>query len=167
MMLLNPFVLVYDVSFELSFIATVAVIFFAPKVEKYFMWVTERWKLRDVVSVTFAAYIFVLPFILYKMGNLSLVALPANVLILPLIPATMMFGFFTAAAGSVWYALAVPFGWVSYLLLHWELAVVDFFARAPFASFSIPNFPLWATLLIYLAFAYRLFWADIKQFLEE
>ena len=93
MILINPFVLVFDVSFQLSFIATVAVIFFSPKIEKYFLWITPRFKLRDIISVTCAAYVFVLPFILYKMGNLSLVALPANALILPFIPFTMILGF--------------------------------------------------------------------------
>src|SRR3989338_1225482 len=65
MILLNPFLLVYDVSFQLSFLATVAVIFLAPRIEKYFMWVPEHFQLRDIVSVTCAAYIFVFPFILY------------------------------------------------------------------------------------------------------
>ena len=34
---------------------------------------------------------FVLPFILYKMGNLSLVALPANILVLPFIEKLFFF----------------------------------------------------------------------------
>ena len=167
MITFNPMVLVYDVSFQLSFIATVAVIFFAPRIEEYFMWVTDKFKLRDIVSVTCAAYIFVLPFILYKMGNLSLVALPANILILPFIPFTMMFGFFTGLAGVVHYFLAVPFGYISYLLLHYELSVVEFLARFPFAAFSIPNFPLWLTFLIYAYFIYRLFGRDTKRFFLE
>jgi competence protein ComEC len=166
MILVNPFVLVYDVSFELSFIATVAVIFLYPKLEKYFHWVPDKWKIREAVAITFSAYIFVLPFILYKMGNLSLVALPANVLILPLIPVTMMFGFFTSVAGAIWYGFSVPFGWISYALLHYELWVVDFFARVSFASFPIPNFPLWATFLIYALFIYKLFWRNIKEFMK-
>ena len=103
MILINPLTLVYDVSFELSFIATIAVIFFTPKIEKYFLWVTERFGLRDIVSVTAAAYIFVTPFILYKMGNLSLVALPANILVLPFVPFTMMLGFITGFLGLIWY----------------------------------------------------------------
>ena len=103
MILINPFVLVFDVSFQLSFIATVAVIFFSPKIEKYFLWITPRFKLRDIISVTCAAYVFVLPFILYKMGNLSLVALPANALILPFIPFTMILGFLTGFVGLVSY----------------------------------------------------------------
>jgi len=167
MILLNPFVLVYDVSFQLSFIATIAVIFFTPRIEKYFLWVPTFFKLRDIVSVTSAAYIFVLPFILYKMGNLSLVALPANILILPFIPFTMLLGFITSFLGVIWYVLAVPFGYVSYLFLHYELGVVNFFSNLPFAAFSIPNFPLILTVLIYAYFIFMLFSRNIKNFFTE
>ncbi len=164
MILVNPFVLVYDVSFQLSFIATVAVIFFTPRIEKYFLWVPESFKLRDIMSVTCAAYIFVLPFILYKMGNLSLVALPANILILPFIPFTMLLGFLTGFLGLFWYVLAVPAGFISYLFLHYELGVISFFSHIPFASITFPNFPLFLTLLIYAYFIYMLFGRPIREF---
>jgi len=164
MILINPFVLVFDVSFQLSFIATVAVIFFAPKIEKYFLWITPRFKLRDIISVTCAAYIFVLPFILYKMGNLSLVALPANALILPFIPITMILGFLTGFAGIVWYALAVPLGIISQFLLHYELTVISFFSNVPFAALTIPDFSFIFTFLIYAYFVYRLFGKSMKKF---
>ena len=167
MIVLNPLVLAYDVSFQLSFIATIAVIFLAPRIEKYFLWVTERFQLRDIITVTSAAYIFVFPFILYKMGNLSLVALPANILILPFIPFTMLLGFLTGFGGVIWYILAVPFGFISYLFLHYELGVISFFSHVPFAAFSIPNFPLWITLLIYIYFIHRLFGRSIKIFFIE
>ena len=167
MILFNPFTLAYDVSFELSFIATMAVIFLTPRLEKHFTWVTKRFGLRDIASVTFSAYIFVLPFILYKMGNLSAVALPANMLILPFLPLTMLLGFFTGLFGIVSYALSVPFGIFSTLLLKYELWVVDFFAGFSFSSFVIPNFPLMATILIYIYFIYYLFWGSIKKFFSE
>ncbi|MEK7564175.1 MAG: ComEC/Rec2 family competence protein [Patescibacteria group bacterium] len=164
MLLINPFILVYDVSFQLSFIATVAVIFFTPRIEKYFLWVTERFGLRDIFSVTTAAYIFVFPFILYKMGSLSLVALPANILVLPFIPFTMLLGFITGFVGLFYYLLAIPFGFISYILLHYELGVISFLADIPFASVSIPNFPLFITILIYVYFIYLLFGRSIKSF---
>lgn len=142
MIFFNPMILVYDVSFQLSFIATVAVIFLAPRIEKYFTWVTKSFGLRDIVSVTSAAYIFVMPFILYKMGTFSIVAIPANFLVLPLIPITMAFGFFTGFVGLVSGILAFPFGIISYLLLHYELFVINLLASFPFSVFTIPNFPL-------------------------
>ena len=164
MILLNPFVLVYDVSFQLSFLATVAVIFLAPRIEKYFQWITEKFELRDIVTVTCAAYILVMPFILYKMGNLSLVALPANILILPFIPFTMLLGFLTGLAGLIYFILAVPLGYISYFFLHYELSVIAFFSHLPFAAFTFPNFPLLLTILIYMYFTYRLFGRSIKEF---
>ncbi len=167
MVLINPFILVFDVSFQLSFIATVAVIYFSPKLEKHFLWVTDKFGLRDIVSVTCAAYIFVLPFILYKMGNLSLVALPANTLILPFIPFTMILGFLTGFIGIISYVFSVPFGYISYLFLHYELSIISFFSNIPFASLTIPDFPLIFTILIYAYFIYRLFGRSIKSFFTE
>ena len=157
MVLFNPMLLVYDVSFQLSFMATVGLIFFTPKVEKYFLWAPKRGKLREIFSSTFAVYIFILPFILYKMGNLSLVALPANFLILPVIATTMALGFVTGFLGIVHYILAAPSGFMAYLLLHYELGVVKLFSSIPLAALTIPNFPLWITIAIYLWFTWKLF----------
>ena len=157
MILINPFLLVFDVSFQLSFIATVAVIFLAPKIEKHFLWVTPRLGLRDIITVTCAAYIFVLPFILYEMGNLSIVALPANVLVLPFIPLTMILGFITGFAGLILPILSIPIGFVSYLFLHYELFMINLFSHLNFAAFTIPNFPLVLTVGIYVYFVYKIF----------
>jgi competence protein ComEC len=164
MVIINPLVLAYDVSFELSFLATIAVIFLAPRLEKYFLWVTKKFGLQGILSVTTAAYIFVFPFILYKMGNFSLVALPANVLVLPFVPLTMAVGFVTGLLGIIWYGLAIPAGFIAYLLLHYELSVVKILSELPFASFNISYFPLTITILIYAIFTGLLFGRNIKSF---
>ena len=166
MILINPFVLVFDVSFELSFLATIAVIFLTPRIEKYFRRVPKFFGLREIISITTAAYLFVLPFILYKMGNLSLVALPANILILPFIPLTMGLGFLTGFAGLISYVLAVPAGFITYLFLHYELAIISFFSHLPFSAFVIPSFPFLLTLFIYAYFIYKLFGANVKNFFK-
>ena len=141
MIIFNPMILRYDVSFQLSFIATVGVIYFTPKIEKYFLWVTKRFGLKMFFCYDSDVY-FVLPFILYKMGNLSLVAIPANILILPFIPFTMLLGFLTGFVGLISYFIAIPFGYISYLLLHYELGVIDILSSIPFASFQFQTFHL-------------------------
>lgn len=165
MLLFNPYLLVYDVSFELSFLATIAVIFFTPKLEKYFSWVTKKFDLREIFAMTTAAYLFVFPFILYKMGNLSLSALPANILVLPFIPATMLFGFLTGFFGLFWQGLALPFGIIAELLLTYELGVIGYLAQTPFSAFTVSYFPLILTITIYAGFFYFLFGQNIKNFL--
>jgi hypothetical protein len=101
------------------------------------------------------------------MGNLSLVALPTNFLVLPFIPLTMLLGFLTGALAFVSYSLALPFAYLTYLLLKLELNIIHFFASLPFASFSINNFPLILTILIYLYFIYFIFGDKIKAFFSE
>lgn len=146
MLLHNPKILVFDISFQLSFLATVGLIYFSPLIEPRVKWVTERWWLREIVVATIATQLFVLPFLLYKMGTLSLVSLPVNLLVLIAIPATMLFGFITGLAGFVWHALALPFAYGAYALLAYELVVVDWFAKLPFASVALASFPLWLVL---------------------
>lgn len=163
MIFFNPMILVYDVSFQLSVVATIAVIFLAPRWQKYFSWVTESFGLRDIVSVTFSAYIFVLPIILYKMGNFSLTALPANILVLPFIPATMFFGFFTGFVGVFSYILSIPIGYFAYLLLHYELGVIKTLAGFTWSAFTVSNFPLILVLGFYIYFAYYLFRSEFKK----
>ena len=167
MILLNPFVLVFDASFQLSFIGTIAIIFFVPKIKKYFLWIPENFGLRNIVTMTFAIYIFVAPFILYEMGTFSFVTLPANILIMPFFPITIILGFLTGFIGLLSNFLAVPFAYVSYYLLHYQLWVINFFAGFPFATFTISNFSLILTLLIYAYFTYLLFEKSIKKFLRE
>jgi competence protein ComEC len=167
MVLLNPFVLVYDASFQLSFIGTIAIIFFVPKIEKYFLWVPKRFNLREIITMTFASYIFVAPFILYDMGTFSFVTLPANILIMPFFPMTIIFGFLTGFVGLIWNVLAVPFAYVSYFLLHYQLGVINFFANLSFATFTMSNFSFVLTLLIYAYFSYLLFGRSIKNFFQN
>lgn len=163
MILINPFILVFDVSFQLSFLATIAIIFLAPRVEQHFQWIPWRW-LRSIVTMTIAAYLFVLPFILYRMGTVSLVALPANFAVLPFIPATMILGIIVGIVGLIsgvaglgfLQGLAAVQGAAAYVLLHYELGAIGFFARLPLASFSVADFPLALVIFAYAIFFWYL-----------
>ena len=141
----NPRILVFDVSFQLSFLATLGILYGPPLFEPYFRWLTERWQLRSTAVTTTSAQAAVLPLILYKMGSLSLVALPVNILILPAIPATMFFGFLTGVTGFFSTLLSLVFAYPAYLLLAYELGVVELFAQLPFAALEV-YIPLWAML---------------------
>ncbi|MBU1179003.1 ComEC family competence protein [Patescibacteria group bacterium] len=170
MVLHNPKIIRFDSSFQLSFLATMALIYLAPMMEKRFKFLPKKFQIRAIIAATASTQIFVLPLILYKMGLFSTVALPVNLLVLFFIPATMFFGFLTAATGftsiilgtSISYFLSLPFAWITHLLLSYELKIVELFSALPFASFNIPNFPLWLMLLVYgvytiLIFRFKIF----------
>jgi len=140
MLLINPKILVFDISFQLSFLATIAIIYVSPILKNKFSFITEKFGLRETVSSTISAQILVLPLILYKMGMLSFVALPTNILILAFIPAIMLFGFITGSVGFISTILSLPFSWISWFLLSYIIQVAKFFANLPFSYINIPWF---------------------------
>jgi len=149
MLVHNPKILIFDPSFQLSFLATVGLIYFAPPIAERISFITERYQIREVFSATIATQIFVLPLLLYMMGEMSIVALPVNLLILITIPLTMLLGFLVATIGLVSTLLSLPFAYAAYFLLSYDLAVVDLFASIPFSSITVGSFPVWLMLGVY------------------
>ncbi|MFA5933894.1 MAG: ComEC/Rec2 family competence protein [Candidatus Paceibacterota bacterium] len=149
MILWSPLILIYDVSFQLSFLATIALIYVTPYFEKYFKWVPKKFALREIATATTAIYLFVAPFILYQMGTFSFVAIPANLLIVPLVPLSMILGFTTGFFGLISFWLAYIPGIFSYIVLHIILLTNHLFASFSFASIIIPNVSGWFIAIVY------------------
>lgn len=103
MILYSPKIFVFDISFQLSFLATAGLIFFTPILEKYLKFVPDRFGIRGALVSTLAAQLAVWPIILYKMGNFSLVSIPANLLVGPIVPYTMFLGFVVGCLGYLNY----------------------------------------------------------------
>ncbi len=181
MLVVNPKLLRFDVAFQLSFLATLGLVYGAPVVERGY----ERMKLRlippsreagiireereflrarrkkrsllrGVFISTLAAQLAVLPLIVYRFGTLSLISPLANLAILPLVPTTMFFGFLTggaAMAADVLGRIPAAAGWV---LLHYELGAIGFFSRLPLASTKLSGFGVVLLLGVYAAVGIRL-----------
>ena len=149
MLLENPKILVFDPSFQLSFLATLALIYVVPVVERYLKFVTEKWELRSTLATTVATQLTVLPLLIYSVGDFSLVSLPANMLVLLIIPYTMFLGFAAALLSYVSAFLALPLAYLAHLLLAWILFVADFLGNIPFASVAVPHVSAWIIALAY------------------
>ncbi|MEK7208823.1 MAG: ComEC/Rec2 family competence protein [Patescibacteria group bacterium] len=124
MLLVNPKVLVFDPGFQLSFLATAGLIYLAPPLAARLKFITAKLGLRDLVAITLAAQVAVLPWFLYHGATLPLLALPANLLVLPLVPAAMFFGFLTMLAGP----LLPPLAWSAWFLADYILVIAKFFS---------------------------------------
>ncbi len=161
MVAINPLVLVYDVGFQLSFIATLGLIYISPILDNKINWLSPRFGLKAVVTTTLAAQIAVLPWLIYKIGEISLVSLPANILVAPLIPVTMFFGFITGLTGFISYFLSKFLAVFTYLFLSLELLIVKFWSALPLASVYIPRVSFWLIILVYLIMVY---WVRVKYF---
>lgn len=149
MLIHNPKILVFDPSFQLSFMATIGLIFVSPKIGKYFNFLPEKFGLKETAIATVSTQIFVLPLILYMMGDLSIVAIFVNLLVLIFIPATMLLGFCAGMIGFVSTPISLPFAYITNLFLSYELKVVEIFSSLSFASVHVSYFPFWLAVVVY------------------
>lgn len=149
MVLWNPWTLAFDPSFQLSALATIGIIVFTPILAERMQWIPERFGLREITASTLGTQLAVLPLLLYQNGQLSLVALPANLLALPVMPAAMFFSGIAALAGLITGPLAPIIALPAYLLLGWVIGIAQLFAAFPFASLSLPAFSAWWLVVMY------------------
>lgn len=98
----QPWVLLYDAGFALSFLATIGLLTFG-------LWLNELLRplpiidtVREILTATFAATLLTMPYSAWAFGNVSLIGLLTNVLAIPLVPWVMGSGVFVlfAPAGS-------------------------------------------------------------------
>lgn len=156
MVLISPLSLLYDPGFQLSVIATLGLILGAPLIKEKLSFVPTEF-LKEIISATIAAQIAVLPLLLYQNGLFSLVALPANVLVLPFVPLAMLLSFLAGVFGILIPPLAPLLSLPAYVFLTYIIEVTELLAALPLSAVFIPAFPFVFVLLSYALLFYFAF----------
>lgn len=140
MLLFSPRLL-FDISFQLSFSAVLAIILLTPWLREL-LGCNKRGRLyRSLVSllaVSFSAQVGVLPFVWYYFGTFPLYFLFANQLLVPLATVLM------TLVIQLWVTVPVPLvqqciAWLLSWLLAFMNGVVEFVASLPAASVMLPQ----------------------------
>lgn len=140
MLLFSPRLL-FDISFQLSFSAVLAIILLTPWINEL-LGCNKRGRLyRSLVSllaVSFSAQVGVLPFVWYYFGTFPLYFLFANLLLVPLATVLM------TLVVQLWATVPVPLvqqciAWLLSWLLAFMNGVVEFVASLPAASVMLPQ----------------------------
>ena len=150
MVALNPLILFHDVSFQLSFMATLSLVVFAPVIKKYFLWIRQE-MLHEIMVTTCATQLFVLPLILYYTGSFSLISFVANIFILPVIP-LVMFVVALVAIGAMVPLVGFILSSFAHILLAYIILLVSFFSHIPLGSLSKISFPFFVLTISYIVF---------------
>lgn len=148
--MLNPTYAWGDIGWLLSFTSFIGVIILAPLIRAYFWGKVEPGNLQQILVETFSAQLLTLPIVSLVFEQYSPLALLANMLILPLIPAAMLLTFFAGIAGVLVPAVASIVGIPAEVLLGYMTVVVDWLARQPLAVSDI-QFSLSHVIAGYLA----------------
>ena len=149
MVLWNPFLLSFDIGFQLSVLATLGLIWFTPVFSARLQWITAKFALREIAATTLGTQLAVLPLLLYQNGQLPLFSLPANLLALIAIPPAMAASTIASIAGLIAEPVATLVALPAYILLSYIIEVAKFFASLPFASVAVSAFSAWWMFLAY------------------
>lgn len=133
MVFVSPAILLSDIGFQLSFLATVGIIYFSPLLESWLTKIPEVWQFKEALLLSISAQVMVLPLLIYNFEHLSTVSPFVNMLIAPLIPVTMMFGFIGGVLGLINISLGQVFGLLAYLCSAVVLKIISWFATLPLA----------------------------------
>ena len=127
----------FDIGFQLSFLATAGILWLPP----FFAPLVSRLPLKEEVLVTLAAQLATLPLLLFYFGGFSLWSFFANILIAWAIPPLMLLGGLAAVSGVILRPLGEAVALLVLPLLMYFDIVIGFFYHLPgFVSFT--TFPL-------------------------
>ena len=164
--IVNPLVLVWDVGFQLSFLATIGLIYLTPLLEEKIK-TRKIYKkcgmlLKEFLLPTLAATIFTFPLISYSFGYFSLLSILANILIIWLIPLLMFSSFVSIMVATIFYPLGQVLAWVTNIGLSYVIIIGEKLGGTAFSSVNI-RIPLVVCLTCYAG----LFWLISKKKLKN
>ena len=145
MVALEPRVLT-RVSFQLSFAAMMGIaIYYEVLSDRIAEWLRlgperEDWwaaslrGLAGAVGITVAATLATTPLVMFYFGRVSLVGLPATLLSMPALPLALIAHGATALVGTLSETVAIPFGWIAWILSGYITGVTSLFSGLPIAS---------------------------------
>jgi competence protein ComEC len=137
--LVNPLIIL-DIGFQLSYLATIALVYLAPVFDSYFKKYLPE-KISKALSVSLAPLVFTAPLTILYFNTFSLIALPVNLLILCWVEIIVVSGFFATLFGLLFLPLAQLLNLFNGLLLLGLDSIVNIFNKIPGAvlNLAMPN----------------------------
>lgn len=137
---------VMNLGWLLSFASYFGIMILGPYMCKFFWGERRPGFVGSTVMMTLSATVMTLPIVLYYYGAVSLVAVVANLLILPTLSVAMGLVFMTGALASV-PGVSVVVAWCAKMLLDFHIAVVSWFGGMRELLVEIPAGQAWVFLL--------------------
>jgi competence protein ComEC len=141
-----------DVGFQLSAAATAGLILSAGPLEQGFRRWLPAWG-AGALAVPVAASLWTLPLQLLQFGVLPIYAVPANLLVAPLLTPLTLGAMAMAVAAVLAPPLVVPVGWLLVPLAHLLVWLVKVLAALPLAQWQLGRLSPLLALLLALALA--------------
>jgi competence protein ComEC len=159
MALINPHTL-WDVSFQLSFAATLGLVLYATPLQDWLTALLARRfppetarrisiPISTFMLFTLAAQLTTLPIMAWQFGRIPLVSILANPFVLPVQPALMILSGLALLLSFITLPLGQLVGWVAWPFAAYTNRAVEFFNNFPHGVIVLGDFSLLFVILIY------------------
>jgi competence protein ComEC len=138
-----------DIGWQLSFTAFAAVMIVGPLLQRYFFGEKEPGTIRQILGETVASHVVTIPIVVLAFGVLSNVAIPANLLIVPLVPLAMLLTFIAGVAALVLPPIATFVGLPATWLLSYMTHTAQYLADLPWSQTKV-HIEWWAGVIYYV-----------------
>jgi ComEC/Rec2-related protein len=135
MVAVQPWLVVFDIGFQLSVTATLVILVLGKRLQKTFVKVPEFLALRANLATTISATLGTLPLIIFHFGVLPALSIPANLLAAPFIPIAMGVASIGALLGDTFLGRVI--GAIGAQVLLVLETIAEYFARGP--ALNIPE----------------------------
>jgi len=141
---------IWDLGFQLSFLATLGLIVTIPPLLKYLDWLPET--VGTMVAIPVAASVWTLPLLMYVFSNVAIYSLISNIVAAPLVALISLGGMISACVALVWQSAGSAIGALLTYPTDWLIKVVEFFNTLPGSSLAVGQISLPVLLLVYGSF---------------
>ncbi len=157
LLLVNP-LWIWDLGFQLSFLATLGLLVSVPPITRALDWLPPT--LASALAVPLAAYLWTLPLQLYAFGRLTPYSLLTNVLTTPLMSVATIGGMASAVLGIGWAGLGAAVAWCLAPVLQLLVSLVRWSNQLPGSFYNVGAISVIQVVLLYglMVLVWRLCW---------
>ena len=159
---INPYML-FNVGFQLSYAATVSIVMLSRNIKKLLTGVRIPEKIADVLAVTLAAQIGVLPVTTIYFNKVSVISLIPNLLAGPLLEFITVLGTLMALAGQFSLFASRALGYLNNIFLSAVLFITREASEPAFATVRTVTPPLLLAAAWYIFVGFMLWYKPLKN----
>lgn len=145
-LLFNP-LLIEDLGFRLSFLATFGLISTLPKLQQHLDWLPTT--IATVVAIPLAASVWVLPLLCYEFNTLATYSILTNILCTPLITVVSLGGMISGIVALIVPALGSAISSLLFYPATWLITLTKLCTSLPGSTWAVGQMPLTMVLGIY------------------
>ena len=144
----NPFI-IYNISFQLSFLATLSIIYF-------YGYINRVLKVK-ILAVTIAANILVLPITYYQFEGIAIFSIISNILIVPFISIIMILAIVSVCLFNINIYLSKLIVEINNIIIDYVYIILENIYTLNYSYIEIENPSIWYVIIYYiLIFGYML-----------